>query len=89
MRVNFAIENSHKTLRMPQLAIGVDNFFMRLETLSAAGAEHVVQGHIRDPAKSQSQKCTTCIIVPRGPKKRSLKTQINEAAKLYPGFLAA
>ena len=50
-----------KTLRMPQFSIGIDNFLMRLKTIIAPGAKHVLHakrhvGHASDTVKKNSEK---------------------------------
>lgn len=43
----------HKASSMPKLSIGVDDFLIRLKTVTAAGAEHVVQRHCCNAANVQ------------------------------------
>lgn len=36
---------AHETILMPQFPRGIDDFLVGLETVAAAGAEHVIHGH--------------------------------------------
>lgn len=49
----------HEALGVPQLAVRIDDFLVRLEALLAAGAKHIAQRHIRGHYAAPNERLST------------------------------